>query len=222
MTKAFARILLGGLLLMGCDGQSPERGTAQVLIDVRPLVRSSGAEAAVCVSVAREVVVRVEDSDGETRTYRQALTLEETMLRVDVEAAPGEARFGAEVVSTNETLLYSGTATATVEEGFSVTVPLVKRAPVLQVCPASVLLDVNSGAGVFVVANRGVGVLQWQAVPPAAPCGRLPCLAFDESSGALAGDDLERVFVVAQAGFAGGPAEIRSPVGSVLLDVRRQ
>ncbi len=224
MTRTLARILLGGVLLLaGCDGQSPERSMAQVLIDVRPLFRASDVEAAaVCASVAREVVVRVKDSGGETRTYRQPLTLEETSLRVDVEAAPGEAHFDAEVVSTNETLLYSGEATADVYDGFLVTVPLAKRAPVLQVCPASVLLGVNSASGEFVVGNRGVGVLRWQALPPATPCGQRACLAFDASSGSLAGGTSVRVFVVAEPLFNAGVAEIRSPEGSVFIDVRRQ
>ena len=186
-----AFVLAGTLLLAGCDAQTPELRTGRVAVDVRALFRAPDGGQVDCASAADEVALTVTDEGGKTKTYRQALILDEPgrpalqTVRFDVEVEPGRADFAVAVWSTNRRLLYAGEAAdEEVGEDFDVAIALVKQAPVLQVCPAPVVLTQIPGgfAGELLVYNRGNSPLAWQALPPSQPCNGQPCLNFDEDA----------------------------------------
>ncbi len=216
-------LLAAALIGAGCDTHRSPTTTARVAIDARALFRAGPDGLAVCASVADEMLLTVTDGAG-TRRYRQPLTLEEAAVVFEVEVEPGSVDFEAAVQSNNGTLLYSASRTERVEDGFNVTLPLTRRAPVLQVCPAPVVLrrNPNGAAGSFFVHNLGVGPLVWVITPPPGSCAGGPCTSFDEDAGTLAAGLQEEVFVAALPAFTGGTALVVSPVGTVVLTIQVQ
>ncbi len=219
MRLCWIPFVLAGLLA-ACDGQDP--APAVVRVDVQGLFRAPG-QAGPCVSSAEAIVLTVADADGGTRTQRQPLTLDEAEVTFRVALPPGRASFAVDVWSSNGTPLYSGSAAYDVEDGFEVAVPLVKRAPVLQVCPAPLVLKrtANGSSGEFMVYNRGAGPLAWIAVPPAERCKDEACINFDPRVGVTAAGEATRVFSPGVPAFS-GPATIGidAASGGVRFEVR--
>lgn len=210
------------LLISACDATIPQHTPQHVLVDVSPLHHPAEAGAAAhCLSIADEIVLTVE-SGREVSRHTRAITLEESTVRFDVAVEAGPATFAVAVWSNNETLLYDGRREADVADGFSVTVPLARRAPVLQGCPGTLVMLANQDGprGAFVLYNRGNAPVAWQALPPSQLCNQEPCLFFDPAQGVLEAGAQEQVFVAGGVGFAGGTTlRVNTPVGFLIMGV---
>lgn len=197
MRRGKTRILgLAGAtaLFLGACGESfteaggPRNGRME--LDLRPLFGTTA-------SGQRVVPGTVIDSLGLTVTPEGAaapLTFGRKLVRGDsvvsllVTVPEGRARFSANVVSTNGTVLLAGDTSTTVrQDGFRVELQLQPRAPILVVTPDSLLMRPGTTDATVRIANRGRDVLVWQitGITPSPGTCRPDCIAFRPTSGRI-------------------------------------
>jgi hypothetical protein len=154
------------MLALACDAAGPdERGVhSQVRIDLRELVpaRLQG----VPISVIDIVTLTIDPSNGEVKTLQEPATLDDPSVSFEVTIETGIAAFAADVLSNNGTALSSGETEADIQEdGFVVTLDVVRQRPVLALSTDSIQLDVQDFAS-LTVDNLGLDSLDWAVEVP--------------------------------------------------------
>ena len=171
---------------IGCAGPSdPGDHRTRLALDCR----SSTGEALVAadlVSVLGSARLTVGSSNG-TTTQSVTLGPSESEATFSVRVPTGAVRFDVEVLSNNQTVLFRGDQTVTVDrDGFNVTIKLRPVAPVLVVTPRVPAVTTSENGQVrfyqvtWILANVGIDSLRWRADSAASP-GVTSCLADDRN-----------------------------------------
>lgn len=139
---------------------------------------ASGAVAPPFVSVVDSVHLVVTSPSGATLfTGGQRLQRNQTSVSLPVELSGDAARFKAQILSSNRTVLFEGDTSVTFEPNdFTVVIPIPARRPVLVATPDTALAVFDSAVtrGALAIHNRGSGSLVWSVVvdPAFAQCGQ--------------------------------------------------
>jgi len=149
------------------DVQRPRESNVQ--IDLRALDRgSSPNQQGTCSSLVDSVSLLVDPEGGSQQQYAKKLAQGDSVITFTVKVDQGSVQFAANVLSNNQTLLYSKTQRTEVKaNGFQVGLQLDKKAPVMVVCPDLLVVAWQSSA-TFLIENIGIGDLNWRivTVPP--------------------------------------------------------
>jgi hypothetical protein len=128
------------------------------------LVNEAGAalaQAGPYVSVIDRLSIGVSDASGQTiGSASIPLQRYDSTASTTIELPQGLATFTAEVHSNNGALLYTGTTTAEVREGFTIQIPIVAQRSVLVVQPDTLKTTAQT-SGVFTLHNAGSQPLVW-------------------------------------------------------------
>jgi hypothetical protein len=214
-------LLALAFLLGACDPGLPEPGRARIALDLRPLVAGTvGGQQVVCAWIGDEARVLVE------RRVRQRLPVlpaQQSLIFEDVEAPLGNVRFGAEIRSTSDALLYDGAVTRHVDEDhFVVNIPLRARNPVVQACPGVLeFTDSNNYDRGMVFLNRGIDSVTVFIDVPQLSCDGRPCVTFTPSrfvlnAGTFAGVQVRSVGGIPREDLV----QVRTRVGALLLTLQ--
>lgn len=190
-TRPGAALAVLALALVGCS--EPPAGpagprTATVAFDAGPLLQSPPEGRPVSVIALARLVVT---TAGGERTQEAPLDADATGVAFEVTVPEGPARFEAQVVSNNASLLYTGARDVPVtSDGFEVVLDLEAVAPVLVAAPdsqrtAALLAPAGSP---FVLRNRGLDAVTWSVEsvePPLDGCGEHGCLRILPSRGTV-------------------------------------
>ena len=158
------------------DANGAARSFTVVLANVSQ--HESGAVAPPFVSVIDSVHLVVTSPSGATLfTGGQRVQRNQMTVSLPVELSGDAARFKAQILSSNRTVLFEGDTTVTFEPNdFTVVVPMPARLPVLVVTPdtARAVFDSAVTRGALAIHNRGTGSLAWSVVVDAAfaQCGQ--------------------------------------------------
>jgi hypothetical protein len=176
--------------LAGCAGAeiAAPLGGRNVTIDLRTLLSPpAGSTQTDCISTIAEAELRVGPQGTPRRLPVSAAAGASSVTFDGIEVQQGTVPFSVSILSNNGTQLYGKDTTVRVDAGtFEVAMTVEKRAPVLQVCPAHMILDrAGSFRQTLEVINRGTGGLAYEVRSPECPAG--PCIAVDPATGTLAG-----------------------------------
>jgi hypothetical protein len=202
---------------LGCDlpFMDDER-SGLITIDARPLLhRSVDDRQVLCRTVAREAVLSVNNRRVESIPLTDVtgdVTFE------DVRVRRGTARFEVAILSTNDALLYSGSAEANIEdEPFQVGVELEHRNGVLRVCPGEI--SIANGRGNLFLENIGDRDIDVTIDPPNATCDG-PCVHFPFTSFRLPAGEGGTMTISRGPGASGTyEARVSSNVGEIMLTI---
>ena len=219
-------IVLGlSLALLGCADDPvtgfDEPSTHRIAVGLGSLHQATmGGQQVACRSVVDSVVVRVVVEGTVQRRLAQQIESGQTEAIFEAVTVTGtSARFEADIISNNGTVVYGGNQTADLEEGFQVMIPVTRRSPVLRVCPDLLVFEMNDQARAFRVFNRGSGSLNWSIVPPEVNCNGDECVTFGAVNNVAAGDSVDlMVFRNALGPMRFGMA-MSSAAGTVPIEV---
>ena len=158
------------------DANGEARSFTVVLASVAQ--QGSGAVPPPFVSVVDSVHLVVTSPSGATLfTGGQRLQRNQTTVSLPVELSGDAARFKAQILSSNRTVLFEGDTSVTfAPNDFTVVVPIPARRPVLVATPdtARAVFDSAVTRGALAIHNRGSGSLEWRVVvdPAFAQCGQ--------------------------------------------------
>jgi hypothetical protein len=183
-------LALATAFFAGCGetpaGPGPAERSALVVLDFSPFFQVGDEGRA--TSVLDRVSLRVSSGTG-TVTQSAPVGPDDPVVEFTVTVPTGEALFEAAVESNNRTVLFDGSAPATiVEDGFQVAIETQARAPVLVVTPDSLrvpVLQPEAFPASFVLENRGLDAVEWSLVsvdPPLDSCGVYSCLGLGAQS----------------------------------------
>ncbi len=138
----------------------------RIVLDVRSLVGELAA-ANDFVSVLASANLTISSPDQQLTLTRQ-LGDNDSEATFDVAVQPGTVRFRVDVVSNNQTVVYQGDTTATIErDGFTVVVRLAATNAVMVISPRSPHADTVPGTGgnldtlELLVRNAGSTPMRW-------------------------------------------------------------
>lgn len=204
-------VVMLGVVAATCRSFTDANGAARSFTVVLANVaqQESGAIAPPFVSVVDSVHLVVTSPSGATLfTGGQRLERNQMSVSLPVELSGDAARFKAQILSSNRTVLFEGDTTVTFEPNdFTVVVPMPARLPVLVATPdtARAVFDSAVTRGVLAVHNRGSGSLAWSVVVDAAfaQCG--PACRVTPSGGTIAAgkSDTMRISIPSVPPFAG-------------------
>lgn len=158
--------LAASVLTAACDAAGPDGRDvrrSQVEIDLRKihLTGQQGER----ITVIDTVALLITPANGAVQRLVRSVTSAEAPVTFDVTVEVGSVRFAATVLSNNGTMLYGAERDVDIQEdGFTVTLELGARSPVLAVAPDSMML-IGDGVGSIAVENIGSGTLDWSVLP---------------------------------------------------------
>lgn len=153
-----ALLILGACTWPTSDHGHLVAGTV-VLVNAEPA--AALIQAGPFVSVIDRLSIGVSDASGLViASATVPLQRYDSTASTTLELPVGLATFTAEVRSSNGALLYTGTTTAEVREGFTIEIRVVAQRPVLVVQPDT-LKTTGQTSGVFTLHNAGSQPLVW-------------------------------------------------------------
>jgi hypothetical protein len=161
------------IIAVGCEQDKAvdvqRSSESNVQIDLRALHRtSSTGQQGSCSSIVDSVSLLVDPESGSQHQYGKKLAEGDSVVTFGVKVEVGSVQFTANVLSNNQTLLYSKSQRTEVKaDGFQVGLQLDKKAPVMVVCPDLLVVAWQSSASLL-LENIGIGDLNWRIVnvPP--------------------------------------------------------
>jgi hypothetical protein len=182
------------IIAVGCEHDKAvdvqRSSESNVQIDLRALYRSSSpTQPGSCSSTIDSVSLLVDPEDGSQQQYGKKLAEGDSIITFGVTVEQGSVQFTANVLSNNQTLLYSKTQRTEVKaEGFEVGLQLDKKAPVMVVCP-DLLVVAWQSRGTFLMENVGIGTLNWRVVNVP------PSLSINPATGSLPAQSKDTIVV---------------------------
>ena len=171
-------------LMIACANPSgPDEHVARLSLSFRSAAGASllAADLLSVLGSARLTIA----SDKGTSTRSLTLGASDTAAAFAISVPSGSVRFTVEVVSNNQTVLFRGDTTATIDQdGFNVTVIPRAVAPFLVIAPKTPVVSftdngqVRSYRATWALANFGTDTLQWRVDSLATP-GATSCVADD-------------------------------------------
>jgi hypothetical protein len=166
MTRLVALSWLTGVAACGQGVTEEGAGSARMVLDLRALV-GTGAPIVDPITVLDTARLTVA-SEGDERRLALPLGQGDSTVSFDITAKTGEVRFTLDILSTNQTVLYQGDVTTTVDEDdFAVSITPQAVNPVMVIWPRiPPFTQINFGNGTFFVArwlfrNAGPDTLRW-------------------------------------------------------------
>ena len=151
------------LILGACNWPTSDKGhlVAGTVVLVNADPAPALAQAGPFVSVIDRLSIGVSDASGLViASATIPLQRYDSTASTTLELPEGLATFTAEVRSNTGALLYTGTTTAEVREGFTIEIRVVAQRPVLVVQPDT-LKTTGQATGVFTLHNAGSQPLVW-------------------------------------------------------------
>lgn len=210
----------------GCRGLSePEAAVHEVRVTfsvVSPQV--SAPLDSPFVSVIDSVALTIEPLGAAPMVLWRHLNGRQTTVPFSFDVPSGTVRFEARVFSTNDSLLFEGSRTVTIDtDGMTIDLTLVAQSPVLAVSPDTIRLFGDTS---FLVHNRGIDTLLFRidSSPVFRTECRVRCFVISPTAGIVRNDSAFLVRLHSVQTFFQAPIEltVQSSMGSVVIVVRSQ